>query len=118
MLEKRKFVRFKVPFHIQFKRDNQINQPQGIVKDISMGGLRVVVDEFLDYSTDYLVCFYLFLPGKTFKLYGKITWMRGYNDKKEAGIQFARIPDTYKQDIQEHISKYHLSELTHKWWAM
>ena len=116
MQNRRKLIRFKATFILKFSAYETACEFQGVVKDISMGGVRVVVDKSLEPLVNCMVSFYLLLPRQTFKIDGEIAWAKEYEDRKEIGIQFVHIPDSYKEEIYDYISKYYRKELTQKWW--
>jgi c-di-GMP-binding flagellar brake protein YcgR len=116
MENRRKFVRFNASLLLKFGSEESAYEFQGVVQDISMGGLSVVVDKNLVALVNCRVSFYLLLPSQTFKISGEIAWAQDQGDKKEIGIRFVHIPDSYKEEIYNYISKYHRQELTQKWW--
>ena len=118
MQERRKFIRFNASFLLKIKATAGVSFLHGIVQNISMGGLRVALDESAGLSVGKMVSCHLLLPAQTFELSGQIAWMRQSCEKQEAGINFFYIPDYYKEDIYNHISKYYRKELTQKWWQM
>jgi c-di-GMP-binding flagellar brake protein YcgR len=113
--EKRKFVRFNASFLFRINSGSS-SLPAGFVTDISMGGLKVVFDAASGFKVGQIISFCLLLPNQTFELAGQIMWSSQRESKEELGISFIRLPDSYKEDIYNHISKYHRSQLTEKWW--
>ena len=101
---------------LKFSSGESAYEFQGIVRDISMGGVRVILDKSIEPLVNCLVDFYLMLPSQTFNISGTIAWAKDCGDKKEIGIRFVHIPDSYKEEIYNYISKYHRQELTQKWW--
>jgi c-di-GMP-binding flagellar brake protein YcgR len=116
MEDKRKFARFKAGLLLKFSSDESAYEFSGVVQDISMGGLSVTLDGAVIPLVNCRVNFYLLLPSQTFKISGEIAWVRSYDGKKDVGIRFVHIPDSYKEEIYNYISKYHRQELTQKWW--
>ena len=119
MDEKRGFMRFQVSFPLKFVQDKLSSAVKGVVKDISMKGLKVVLDKALQFLSEDLNNFQLILANdKVLKLSGQIVWQKDYPDRRELGIRFAGIPDDHKEDIYNYIFKYHRQELIEKWWQM
>jgi len=119
MDEKRGFMRFHVSFPLKFIKDKLPSAVKGVVKDISMNGLKVVLDRARQFLFEDLSKFYLSLTDdKVLELSGQVVWQKDYPDRREVGIRFAGIPDDYREDIYSYIFKYHRQELTQKWWQM
>ncbi|MBP7088899.1 MAG: PilZ domain-containing protein [Candidatus Omnitrophica bacterium] len=119
MPEQRKIVRFKAPCHcLLTSQDDFHHQYRGIVKDISMKGLQISLDEPLEFYQDKKVDFNLVFPDKILALTGEVIWRRIQADKSEAGIRFICLPDAYKEEIYNYISKYHHKELARHWWQV
>ena len=123
MDEKRGFMRFQVSFPLKFVQDKLPLAVKGVVKDVSMNGLKVVLDRAWDRTLQFLSedlsNFHLTLANdKVLELSGQVIWQKDYPDRREVGIRFAGIPDDYKEDIYNYIFKYHRQELTQRWWQM
>ena len=119
MDEKRGFVRFRVSFPFKFVREKLSSEVEGRVKDISMNGLKVVLDKALHFLVEDLANFHLVLPDdRILKISGEVMWQKDYLNRREIGIRFAHITNDHKEDIYDYISKYHRQELTQKWWQM
>ncbi len=114
--ERRKFIRFNAPFYIRYNDLGLSQEVSGVIKDISYGGARVLLDTSLDSLPSSLVSLFILILGSPLKISGKVIWVRNSGDKKEIGICFVNIPDSYKEDIYSCIFKYHRQELTYKWW--
>lgn len=119
MPEQRKIVRFRAPCHcLLTSQDNFRHQHRGIVRDISMRGLCISLDEPLEFYQNKKLDFNLIFPDKILTLAGEVIWKRVQTDKSEAGIRFLCLPDTCKEEIYNYISKYHNKELTQHWWQV
>lgn len=116
MEEKRRFVRFRAPFCISFADKDSSHELPGVVRDISMGGVRILLDTPLDILPDILVSLYILLPRNTLKLLGRVVWARSRDGRKEIGVCFVHTPDSYKEDIYNNIFKYYREEITRRWW--
>jgi len=87
-----------------------------MAKDVSMGGVKILLDKSQKVLPSSLVCLYFLLPKETLKINGEIVWEKEYPDRKEAGMRFTQIPDSYKEDIFNYVSKYYPQELNRCWW--
>ncbi|MDP8290447.1 MAG: PilZ domain-containing protein [Candidatus Susulua stagnicola] len=119
MDEKRGFMRFQVAFPLKFIQSKLSVTVKGIVKDISMNGLKVILDRTLQFLSGDSNDFHLTLAAdNVLEFSGQIIWQKDYPDRREIGIRFICIPDDHKEDIYNYIFKYHRQELTQKWWQM
>lgn len=119
MDEKRGFVRFQVSFPLKFIQDKLPLAVKGVVKDISMNGLKVVLGRTLQFLSEDLSNFHLTLADdKVVELSGRVIWQKDYPDRREVGMRFADIPDNHKEDIYNYIFEYHRQELIQKWWQI
>jgi c-di-GMP-binding flagellar brake protein YcgR len=114
----RKFVRFNAPLYLKVTAPEATEGFSAIAKDISMGGIKMVIDASYDIAREDIFSVFLLLPDKTLPITGKVVWVKDYGDRKETGISFINIPPAYKDDIYNYIFKYHRSEITKKWWQM
>lgn len=114
----RKFVRFNAPLYLKVSAPSEAEGFSAIAKDISMGGVKMVLDTSHWVAREDIFSLFLLLPDKTLPVTGKVVWVKDYGDRKEAGISFINIPPAYKEDIYNYIFKYHRTEMTQKWWQM
>ena len=114
----RKFVRFNAPLYLKVSAPDATEGFSAIAKDISMGGVKMVLDTSHQIACDDIFSVFLLLPDKTLPIAGKVMWVKDYGDRKEVGIFFINMPHAYKEDIYNYIFKYHRTEITKKWWQM
>ncbi|UCC94905.1 MAG: PilZ domain-containing protein [Candidatus Omnitrophota bacterium] len=114
--ERRQFVRFRVPFYLKCSSSKDAEEISAMAKDVSMGGLKVVLDRALDVVPENAILLSFLLPSRTLRVSGKVVWTKSYEDRKEAGVCFINIPDDHKEDIYNYIFKYYREELTRHWW--
>jgi len=88
MDEKRRFVRFRAPFCISFSAKDSSRELPGVIRDISMGGVRVLLDTPLDILPDILISLYILLPRNTLRLLGRVVWTKAHDGRKEIGVCF------------------------------
>lgn len=115
MQEKRKFVRFNIPSSLEASFCNP-DRVKGLVKDISMKGVRIVVDGASDAATKAVKLFNFLLPNKTLEISGEVVWQREYSNRKEFGVRFKDPLDSHKEEFYNYIFRHHQQELTQKWW--
>ena len=119
MEERRKFARFKAPFRFKYScaKDSGEFFP-GEAKDISMEGIKIVIDGALQIPSDAPISFHILFPEKTLEITGELVWIRDCNGKNEAGIRFIDASDLYKEEINNYILKYHNEEVVKNWRQM
>ena len=115
MQEQRKFVRFNIPSSLETSFCNP-DRVKGFVKDISMKGVKIVVDGSPDILTEAVKLFHFLLPDKTLEISGEVVWQREYSNRKEFGVRFKDAPDSHKEEIYNYIFRHHQQELIQKWW--
>ncbi len=111
-------MRFKVLFPFRSDTQGEVAAIEGLVKDISMAGIKIVLNKSLRFLANNLEIFYFHLPDKILKVSGRLIWQREFEDRREAGVKFIYISDYDKKDIYEYIYQHHRQELTQKWWQM
>ena len=116
MEERRKFVRFNAPFCVHYSDKNIPQETPGVIKDISYGGARVIVDTLSRIDNASAADLSILFPKDTLKVSGLVVWVKESGSKKEIGICFQNIPSQYKDTIYNYIFKYFKEELTSKWW--
>ncbi len=114
--ERRKYIRFKTPFCVEYKHPDCERVLSGAMKDLSMGGVCVLVDTQDDLPTDKPTLLSLIFPETTLNVKAKIAWQRRSADKNKLGVYFVQLPDSFKNSIYESIFKYCPDEITSKWW--
>lgn len=116
--EKRQVVRFKAPFYVKYNYASSAESGDfsAIAKDVSMKGVRILLEKSLRLVPDEILSLYFLFPSKRVNIYGKVMWAKEYDDRREAGVSFVSIPDQHKQDIHDYIFTYYPQEFTRRWW--
>ncbi|MCX7662087.1 MAG: PilZ domain-containing protein [Candidatus Omnitrophica bacterium] len=115
--ERRKFVRFRVPFCAKFKLDEEGKELSAVTRDLSYGGTRLIIDTSQKLPENPQVYLEIVFPEQTLKFSAKIIWSKPYaEEKQEAGFSFIKLPETYKELIYKYILKYAPQEMTSRWW--
>jgi c-di-GMP-binding flagellar brake protein YcgR len=107
MQERRKFVRFRFPFCARYNVDASEPAVSAVTRDISYGGIRLIIDSLETLSENYPVYLEVVFPEETLKFCVKLVWKKKYNEEKqEAGFSFVKLPDSYKEIIYKYVFKY------------
>ncbi|MCM8819840.1 MAG: PilZ domain-containing protein [Candidatus Omnitrophica bacterium] len=118
MPERRRFVRFSAPFTVRLKVSEEAVDTPAIVENISFGGAKIFVSKSLQLSPSSYIKIFLLFSQVTLSINGRVVWVKEYDDKKELGVCFINMPDSYKEEIFNHVFKYYPSEISKKWWQM
>ena len=118
MTEKRRFARFKVTLRVKCTPQDSVHEYDAIGEDISMGGVKIVLDKSVEIAPETTVALQLYLPKVILEVKGKVAWIEETEDKKKFGIKFQQLPDHYRVDIYEFISRYSREQLTRMWWQV
>lgn len=116
MDEKRKLVRFNMPIQAKYRPVDSSEEFSVLTKDISMGGARIVIDKDIQIKDAQTASISFLLPDRTLSASAKVSWVKGYEDRVEVGISFVKIEAAHKEDIYNHIFKYHRQEVVGRWW--
>ena len=111
MEERRKFIRLNSSFTVGYKRlESQETEKQTFSRNISEGGICLVVDEELGVSE--LLDLNLYLPGKreVVSVTGRVVWIKEFPSEDEfakrtfrAGIEFLNIEKSVAKKIDEYV---------------
>ena len=116
MENKRKFIRFDAPLYVKYNVSDDVRQFQGVAQNISMGGAKMTVDQDFKVKSQDKLDLYFLLPEKTLAVAAQVAWVSNSEQAKEVGIMFQEFPDACKEELYQHIFKYHRHEITQKWW--
>lgn len=101
--EKRRYERFKVPYCVEYKnREGSL----GVIRDISKGGICVILDKTTDIPKNRVVSLSILFPDTTMKVSGKVVWTRALKNRSEVGLDFANRCDIFKEGSSNRILKY------------
>ena len=107
-LERRKH--FRADFHIPMRyRQLEKNSPEfkgGLMRDISQGGARMTIFEFLPMHLNLAAEIPLISGAKPLKGTGRIAWVKkvAYGDQHDVGIEFTGIDHEDITQINEFVS--------------
>ncbi len=96
MDERRKYPRYHLSFPIECRRLNLPNYFYTVTKDLSLGGAKVLSNDFL--SKDDVLKVSLNLIKQVFYFKARITWCNRerYSDRYSAGLEFINMSDFYR----------------------
>ncbi|MBD3264790.1 MAG: hypothetical protein GF375_06785, partial [Candidatus Omnitrophica bacterium] len=82
MEENRKYVRFKAPFCVQYTSESLKEEVPGVIKDISMGGIRVLLYTNYNVPADSIAFFSILLPENTLQVSARVVWSQLEGEKE------------------------------------
>lgn len=118
MENKRRLVRFQVPFYVKYRLLPQARQFSGVAQDISMGGARLAVEERCEIAPCRDVEIYFLLPSKTLSVSAAVAWCATEAEGVVCGVKFNPLSAATREAIYNHIITHHRKELTDKWWKL
>lgn len=102
--EKRKHIRFNTYLSVRFQLKNQPSKfGYTSSRDISEGGVRLILDDFLRPKTEVLL--EMILLGRVINPEAVVVWSQRipHSDNYQAGLQFSRMERTENQRLKEYI---------------
>ena len=105
--ERRKYIRYRIPFTFLYKKENENKEEASTTEDISLGGLRFITSKVL---SDAFLKLEIWTPtsiGHNTKLRAKVVWQRRKNifsREYETGVSFTE-PEKVKKDLQFILEK-------------
>jgi len=106
-IEKRTFSRLDCSMPVQYKRigaiDSQDNRT--LTKNISEGGTRIVVDEYIPVNSRLAVVLSFPFKGKNVKTFSKVVWAkrRSVQARYDLGVEFMGITIADRRDIAQFV---------------
>jgi len=116
MEEKRKFIRFQAPFCVQYSVEGMAQEFSGVIKDISMGGVRLILDTASNVAPNSAAGLSIMFPDETFKVAGKVVWSKDSGEMKEVGFCFGASTEAGRERAHQHILKHFKEQMTRGWW--
>jgi c-di-GMP-binding flagellar brake protein YcgR len=104
MKNNRKFIRIPESAEISYRLIKNIKTTGALSKDISKGGLRFFVNEFIPKESILKIKMALKKIPYSFEVMAKIKWIkkRFANESFEIGVEFMEVP---RKDLQ-HLEQY------------
>jgi Tfp pilus assembly protein PilZ len=116
MGEMRKFFRLDINVNVQWskveEKADQKNGDQGVVKNISEGGICLIVDKKIKIG-DIVILDIELLASKTIHARGRVAWIKPLSligveskDRFDAGVEFTEISDSDREEIKKFIVEF------------
>lgn len=104
MEEKRKYPRYKLSFPIECKRPGFSQYFYTVTKDLSLGGARIVTNDF--FPKDGIFKVSLNMVKQIFNFKAKVSWcnQERFSDRYSLGCEFIEIPQIYKNQYQNFLN--------------
>ncbi|MFH0771873.1 MAG: PilZ domain-containing protein [Candidatus Omnitrophota bacterium] len=107
--ERREHPRVGVAMPVSYRgiRQSGDSAMNAITRDISRGGIRLLVDEFISVFTRLVVDISIPSTVKPVRVVSKVAWVRKrpHGDQYEVGMQFIDIPEEDRRGIFEFVDK-------------
>lgn len=100
---RRKHERIEINLMTDFKGDDDSASYRSCIKDISEGGVCVILDHELQLHTEVHINFSIpVITKKSIKVSGKVVWGKAIENEKgfAHGIALTDVPETYEEIIQ------------------
>lgn len=116
MDEKRKFIRFKAPFCVNYTVEGSSEEFSGVIRDMSMGGVHLTLDTVSDLDHSRNVNLSIMFPEDPLKVSGKVVWSKDIGEMKDVGFCFNASTDSGRDQIHRYILNHFREQLTRGWW--
>jgi len=103
MREKRKVLRWRIPFLSFITRKGDTEGIYCSGKDISFRGMRILSPIVFE-ENEYVEIIISFPAKKSIWVSGKVIWERKRGEDIEAGIEFIEIKKTCKAEIKDYVT--------------
>ena len=106
-IEKRIFPRLDCSMPVQYKRIGDIDSQDSrtLTRNISEGGTRIVVDEYIPVNSRFVLIFSLPFKNKNIRTFSKIVWAKRHSvqTRYDLGIEFIGITIADRRDIAQFV---------------
>lgn len=107
--ERRQYPRVNTTMSIQYRGMRQASDSVmgAIARDISSGGIRVLVNEFISVFTRLVVEVYIPSTSEAVKVVSKVAWIqkRPHGEQYEIGMQFLDMAEEDRRNISEFVER-------------
>ncbi len=115
MQERRRSIRWKVPFLSFIVRSHDLKEFTCPGNDISYLGMKV--SSPVDFEFEEILEITLSLPQrKPIKVLGRKVWSKVQRSHFDTGVEFRRIQDTDKEEIFEYVMSVDPQQVVSVWW--
>ena len=111
MLERRRYVRIPENSQISYRILPDIKTKAFLTRDISQGGIRFFVHEFIPANSNLQIRLALEKISFSFEAFVKVIWTRkdAHSERYEIGVEFMNIP----KKAADHLIDYIKSALSY-----
>lgn len=111
MIERRRFIRIPDSSQISYEILTELKVKDFLTKNISQGGLRFFVHEFIPHNSILKIRLTLSKSAFCFETLAKVVWVSEdpHSERYEIGVEFVNIP----RNATEHLIDYIKSVLKH-----
>lgn len=106
-IERRKYARLECSMPVQYKKVGDLDSgiSKALTRDISEGGVRLVVDEYIPTASKLTLIISFPFRDKKIKALGKIVWARRHSEMPiyDVGIEFISTTKSTKRDIADFV---------------
>lgn len=105
MQERRRFIRIPESLQIAYKVVPEVKTKDYLTKDISQGGIRFFVHEFIPKDNFLKVRLTLKKISFSFEAFVRVVWIREdiRNERFEIGVEFINIPKEAAERLIDYI---------------
>ncbi len=103
--EKRRFKRAKFGNPVSFRLKEGGSFSGCLAHDISEGGMRVQVNDFLPVNTEMILQSRIPQTSKVIDVAGRITWLQRvpFSDRYQVGLQFTQTNSAVQEEIRSYV---------------
>lgn len=112
MKDKRKYIRISESAEVSYRLIKNIRTTGALSKDISKGGLKFFVNEFIPKESVLKIKIGLEKIPYSFEVMAKVKWIkkRFANERYEIGVQFIEVPREGLLHLEQYIQDAHSNE--------
>ncbi|MFA5093703.1 MAG: PilZ domain-containing protein [Candidatus Omnitrophota bacterium] len=107
--ERRQFERVNTAMSVQYRGIRQASDSviSAISRDVSAGGIRLLVDEFISVFTRLVLEIALPSIPNPVKVVSKVAWIRKrpYGEQYEVGVEFMDMPEEDRRGICDFVER-------------
>ncbi|MDD5424026.1 MAG: PilZ domain-containing protein [Candidatus Omnitrophica bacterium] len=112
--ERRQYERINTTMSVQYRGIRQASDSviNAISRDISTGGVRLLVNEFISVFTRLVLEIAMPSSPKPVRVVSKVAWVRKrpYGEQYEVGVEFMDMPDEDRRGIDDFIERSALKQ--------
>ena len=105
VIEKRQYVRVPFKEPVQFKREDWEVFDGSVAGDLSAGGIRLIVNEFITLHAPMILNIAFGEEAKLVTVNGRVVWVSimPYSERYQIGIEFEPQHSPSQEEILQHL---------------